>query len=53
MKMKDYFTTKEIIQLLSHFSNQGEGSERFYDHFERIISENLASVSMEDQCVTD
>ena len=42
---KNSLTSDDKILLLTHFSNQGEGSEYFYDQFEKLILEDLHNLN--------
>ena len=41
LKMKDYIEIDNLIEILISFSNQGEGTEKFYDKLEKKILINL------------
>ena len=44
MKRRTALDTDTISSLLRHFSNQGEGSDYFYDQFEQILTPQLDSI---------
>ena len=46
LKKKNSLPPETILVLLKHFSNQGEGTERFYDQMETAIKPHLASFSL-------
>ena len=40
------FTPDELISCVIHFSNQNEGSEVFYDQFEKVITPHLSNLEV-------
>lgn len=40
--------TKELLEILKHTSNQGEGTEHFYDQMEKRLGEDLKNLSISE-----
>lgn len=51
LKKKSSLPPETITALLKHFSNQGEGTERFYDQIEVAIKPHMSSMSLDQLIV--
>ena len=53
LKKKNTLPADTIITLLKHFSNQGEGTERFYDQMETALTPHLRSMTIHQLIVAE
>ena len=51
MKRRTTFDLDTVSSLLRHFSNQGEGSDFFFDQFEQILTPQLESMTAQQLIV--
>jgi len=40
------FTPEELVQCIIHFGNQNEGSDQFYDQFEKVITDKIPDLEI-------
>jgi hypothetical protein len=52
LKKKNSLPPETIITLLKHFSNQGEGTDRFYDQMETAIKPHIAGMNLSQLIVS-
>lgn len=52
LKKKNTLSPETLSALMKHFSNQGEGTDRFYDQLETAIQSHLKSMSLQSVIVT-
>jgi hypothetical protein len=45
LKRKNSMQPQDLIEIIKHFSNQGEGTEEFYDQVEKILEPSLSSMN--------
>jgi hypothetical protein len=45
------FGHNEVLEILEHFSNQGEGGDGFYDNFEKLLTPGIHTMEATDLAV--
>lgn len=48
LNLKSSVPTKELLEILKHTSNQGEGTEYFYDQMEKRLGEDLKNLTISE-----